>query len=781
MRHLLILALAALAMLAMAAQAQTVQTIAIDGVNDFDPANLVDADASDTQHDALDLGNIYITNDANNLYLGFDHSQGSWGSVQLGVAIDVGTAGGGTSDPWSRQLEWSGTTNRPDFVYYINLDSNWQASYEWNPGPGNWTGVAAGQGALGVPVDTAFREYAFSLADLGVAAGDPVNVEVWVTQDGGDKGPLDAGANDAVQLSTPEGTNFSVSTPVPMTLYHAYTILDATDNEPPVLLEVGMTASDVLSVRFSEAVDAATAELVGNYDLTDAGIAAAALDASQSDLVHLTLATDLHVASDLFTLDVSGVTDLAGNAIDAGASADFLWKTVTFIGRMSRYLADASTPPDGFTVEGGTWPITWALCDGADMVDMGEGVYEWSGNFSAPGDGEGGASLSFEWKFVHNCATYESLAGNRVHTVTMDGNDTDVIDVWWDDEDPSQFTTGPVDVVFFVDMSAVAPALDDTVAIAGNVAPLDHAWPPAMVMADDGQGQDVVADDGIYTAVVSFPADSRKDVDYKFRWNSVYECDGETDRDVYLNDEDYDVIGGDLGPLVLPTYVWDYCWISHAAVEVVFHLDASAVPHEGLVFGVNGTESNEEPPSFSWDVPSLNTLLDDGVAPDETAGDGIYTISVVFPAGSNLFTEYKYLVNDEYEDYLGNRSFGLDPASFDAVGNPQILGIDQLAIQVGVSDVPRAGIADLANAPNPFNPSTDIRFTVYRAGPGTLRVFDLHGRLVRTLFSGRFSGGSQVVTWDGRNDAGQSVASGVYTYRLEVNGEVGSRKMMLVK
>lgn len=768
------------ALLAAGASAQVVQSITIDGINDFDLANLVEADGGDTEHAELDIGNVYLTNDANNLYLGYDHDEGSWGQIQLGVAIDVGTAIGGISDPWARKLEWSQAALKPDFYFYINVDNGWQEGFRWNPGPGAWDRFAQGVGSLGVIMDTGFREYAIPLTTLGVESGDAIHVEVWVTQDGGTKGPLDAAANDAVQLSTPDGTTFDVSMPVPMTEYLAYTILDATDNEPPTLLSAGMEADDTVVVRFSEAVGDG-AEDPANYTLAGATVTDAVRDGTQLDLVRLTLASALPVSADLYTVAVSNVRDLAGNEIAAGAMADFLWKTVTFRGRMSRYLAEASDPPDGFTVEGGVWPLTWALCDGAEMTDLGDGVYEWSGRFSAPGDGDGGASLAFEWKFVHNCTTYESLPGNRTHTVTLDGHDTDLIDVWWDDEDPSLFTAGPVDVIFTVDMNDVGPAPTDTVAIAGNVAPLDQAWPPSVVMTDDGEGQDETAGDLIYTTVVSFPAGSRKDVTYKFRLNGEYECFGQGDRDVYLNDEEFDVIGGELGPLVLPLYVWDYCTVTFGSVEVVFRLDASNTPQGGRTFAVNGTETPGDPPAFSWDIPSLNPMADDGIAPDETAGDGVYSVAVVFPVGSNLFTEYKYLVDDEYEGFFGNRGFGLDPWNHDATGNPQVLPVDELFTPVGVDDVPAAALADLVNWPNPFNPSTDIRFTVHRAGAGSLRVFDVQGRVVRTLFVGDFATGPQQFTWDGRDDAGDGVASGVYLYRLEVADEVGSRKMMLLK
>ncbi len=763
-----------------AAPAQVVQTIAIDGVNDFDAANLVDADGGDTEFATIDLGDVYLTNDASNLYLGYAHDQGGWGTVQLGVAIDVNTPAGGTDDPWSRQLEWSGAATRPDFMFYINLDSDWQASYQWNPGPGSWDPIAAGPGALGVPTGTGFREYAILLSTLGVAPGDVVNVEVWVTQDGNTRGPLDAAANDAVQLSTPDGTTFDVDTPVPMTAYHAHTILDATDTEPPAVQLVGMSAQDQAFVRFSEPVAAASAEVPGNYDLPGATITAAAVDPLQADRVLLTLAGPLPVSADLYTLTVAGVQDLAGNTIADQDSGQFLWKTVTFLGHMSRYLEDSSSPPDGFTVEGGTWPLTWALCDGAQMDDLGGGDYRWSGTFWAPGDGEGGASATFEWKFAHDCETYEPLPGNRTHTLSRDGSDSDLIEVWWNDEDPADFTVHAIDVFFFVDMNDVAPGATDTVAVAGNVAPLDQAWPPAVVMADDGAGADAVAGDGIYSALVTFPADSRQDVTYKFRLNGEYECYGQGDREVFLDDAEFDVVGGELGPLVLPVYPWDFCTISYRDVEVVFQLDATGVPHQGSLLAVNGTEVGD-PPVFSWDIPSLNPMADDGVDPDQTADDGVYTRAVVFPAGGPLDIEYKYLLDGVYEGFLGNRGLRIDPYTFDAAGNPQVIGPDVLQGPTAVEEVPAAEPLRLATVPNPFNPRTELRFTVHRQGRGALRIYSAQGRLVRTLHAGAFAAGPHVVSWDGRGDGGEAMASGVYLARLEISGQVGTRKLTLVR
>lgn len=85
------------------------------------------------------------------------------------------------------------------------------------------------------------------------------------------------------------------------------------------------------------------------------------------------------------------------------------------------------------------------------------------------------------------------------------------------------------------------------------------------------------------------------------------------------------------------------------------------------------------------------------------------------------------------------------------------------------------------NYPNPFNPETRIEFSLPKAGDISLVVYDVLGRSVRTLSSGSLTAGTHSVIWDSRNDAGATVASGVYFYRLEYDGHATTRKMMLVK
>jgi flagellar hook assembly protein FlgD len=85
------------------------------------------------------------------------------------------------------------------------------------------------------------------------------------------------------------------------------------------------------------------------------------------------------------------------------------------------------------------------------------------------------------------------------------------------------------------------------------------------------------------------------------------------------------------------------------------------------------------------------------------------------------------------------------------------------------------------NVPNPFNPSTQIAYTLPQAGAVRLVVYNLLGQQIRTLVEGDQGAGRYRVEWDGRDDQGRVVSSGVYVYRLVSAGLVESRRMVLVK
>ncbi len=117
-------------------------------------------------------------------------------------------------------------------------------------------------------------------------------------------------------------------------------------------------------------------------------------------------------------------------------------------------------------------------------------------------------------------------------------------------------------------------------------------------------------------------------------------------------------------------------------------------------------------------------------------------------------------------DFAGNES---DPAS------------PQGATGIGTTPVSEY-FALHANVPNPFNPSTVIRFDVpARGGYVTIEIFDVNGRLVRTLADGEQTPGAKTVVWFGDNNRGEDAATGVYLCRMTAPGFEQTRKITLLR
>jgi flagellar hook assembly protein FlgD len=83
--------------------------------------------------------------------------------------------------------------------------------------------------------------------------------------------------------------------------------------------------------------------------------------------------------------------------------------------------------------------------------------------------------------------------------------------------------------------------------------------------------------------------------------------------------------------------------------------------------------------------------------------------------------------------------------------------------------------------PNPFNPKTTIKFSLANQGQVTIEIFDVAGRRVRTLVDDVRGAGAHQAVWDGQNDSGHAVASGLYFARMETKGFSATEKLTLLK
>jgi Zn-dependent metalloprotease len=112
-----------------------------------------------------------------------------------------------------------------------------------------------------------------------------------------------------------------------------------------------------------------------------------------------------------------------------------------------------------------------------------------------------------------------------------------------------------------------------------------------------------------------------------------------------------------------------------------------------------------------------------------------------------------------------------------AVDDMRLLAFDEGDV-VGVAAPGRARLALAPPAPNPSAARTSLRFTLPRAGKVRLTIHDLGGRRVRALACGAREPGAHVAVWDGRDEAGRAVPSGLYVVRLEALGEVRSQRIV---
>ena len=141
-----------------------------------------------------------------------------------------------------------------------------------------------------------------------------------------------------------------------------------------------------------------------------------------------------------------------------------------------------------------------------------------------------------------------------------------------------------------------------------------------------------------------------------------------------------------------------------------------------------------------------------------------------FPGLTHDGTGYSYLT---WSDERLPASSGKNKEVFYKVG----FGFVTAAPVTGASPLTRL----LRNYPNPFNPRTTIDFSLDRDAQTNIRVYDVQGRLVRQLVDSYLAAGRRSVTWDGKDDAGAPVASGVYFLRLEAGGQFSSRSVNLLK
>jgi len=189
-------------------------------------------------------------------------------------------------------------------------------------------------------------------------------------------------------------------------------------------------------------------------------------------------------------------------------------------------------------------------------------------------------------------------------------------------------------------------------------------------------------------------------------------------------------------------------------------------------------------------------ILNQNLGPDanwRTILDGVgwYYVTLRDPAGSGKGLcprDTPSIVAGVISEMGAALKWGFGVNSYDGI--PKLASAQEMASCQGTWTFPAeatdTGAGILVNRlyptePNPFNPRTTIRFATARAGPVEILIHDVGGRLVRKLVSGNMTAGNHSVVWDGTNEAGANVGSGVYWARMKAGSFVSTRKMVVLK
>ncbi len=133
----------------------------------------------------------------------------------------------------------------------------------------------------------------------------------------------------------------------------------------------------------------------------------------------------------------------------------------------------------------------------------------------------------------------------------------------------------------------------------------------------------------------------------------------------------------------------------------------------------------------------------------------------------------RYAVYDETTEEFQNRPFSFSE-------NKQFYTISLNAKDILNSSFPKISTLQ-GNYPNPFNPETQIKYTIAESGNVKIEIFNVKGQVVKTLINENKNAGYYTTTWKGDDQTGNKVASGVYFYRLSTPQSSTTRKMLLMK
>ncbi|MGH7681655.1 MAG: FlgD immunoglobulin-like domain containing protein, partial [Candidatus Eiseniibacteriota bacterium] len=163
-----------------------------------------------------------------------------------------------------------------------------------------------------------------------------------------------------------------------------------------------------------------------------------------------------------------------------------------------------------------------------------------------------------------------------------------------------------------------------------------------------------------------------------------------------------------------------------------------------------------------------------------------------FPAATRFATKYTVTGSDSARTVLQAFNFNNIEEGGERIRLIKNVMTDYFQVPAcyyptAVEDDPTSGAPPLPdalfqNAPNPFNPETTIRYSLSSPGWATIRIFNAGGALVRTLVDRHHAAGVYTARWDGKDDGGHRLSSGVYFYKLQTaSGTSAAKKLLMLK
>jgi hypothetical protein len=355
-----------------------------------------------------------------------------------------------------------------------------------------------------------------------------------------------------------------------------------------------------------------------------------------------------------------------------------------------------------------------------------------------------------------------------------------------------------VNITFEADMTSLLsqgfnPATD-SIEVRGDTPPLN--WGPGVNLSQD------LANPALFKVTLAFTGTAGSTIQWKFHcdpqnkfantgWDNIAD-----NRIVIFPAADTSV--GPIAPVITVG------GLTTAADTITFRVDMNGAHeryHNSLITGLKSVWVGGSVAPLSWPSNWLFTdtvsggalikLYDDGSAShgDAVANDGIYSVKLVFPTGSTTPVFYKFGAVFSGVDtlngaasYMDNEAgFGLNHTLALNLSGGVIVQDNKFGDQVtGIVEQHTGSLPAKytlsQNYPNPFNPSTNISYAIPVSGNVSLKIYNILGQEVATVFQGFQKAGAYIANFDA-----SKLASGVYLYRLQAGTFALAKKMILMK